>query len=545
MSWVVPGYTHIRELGSGAGGRVLLARHEGTGSAVAIKYLGEELRGSEEFLTGFRAEARLLGDLGSPHVVRLWEYVEEPRGAAIVMELVDGISLRALLRAEGATGPEAALVVLKGSLQGLAAAHAAGVVHRDYKPENVLVAADGSSKLGDFGIAMANGGTGRLVGTPPYMAPERWTGSPAAPLADVYAATVTFFECLTGSRPYPGATTAELMVQHTSAPIPDDAAPEALRPLIRRGLAKEPADRPASAARFLVELEEVAGAAYGADWQETGQRELAQLAALLLFLFPSANGVAEGGTALATTVLGAAPPPARRPRRPAGRVLAAAILAVVALLLLGGYAMGALRVGTTAVSKAVAIPTGYASTGVAPGAASASPSASAGPGASASASPSVSATPSADVAPSASPDPAPDPTPTATPTTAASAGTTVSATAPPPPPTVHVTDLAIDVFDVDTSTYDGELYANATTDGVQPVVLTARWFVSPDGKSDTVVDTESVTVSGKTRYLRIPFPEYTFSRQYCGRYFGVTLTSSPAAADGSPSQSTYVDCPIQ
>jgi eukaryotic-like serine/threonine-protein kinase len=538
MSWVVPGYIHVRELGSGAGGRVLLARHEESGGAVAIKYLGEELRGSEEFLSGFRAEARLLGDLGSPHVVRLWEYVEGPQGAAIVMELVDGISLRALLRAEGATGPEAALVVLKGSLQGLAAAHAAGIVHRDYKPENVLVAADGSSKLGDFGIAMPSGGTGRLVGTPPYMAPERWTGGPAAPLADVYAATVTFFECLTGSRPYSGTSTAELMVQHTTAPIPDDAAPDALRPLIRRGLAKEPSDRPESAAAFLTELEAVAGAAYGAEWEEAGKRELAELAALLLFLFPSANGVIEGGTTLATTVLGNAPAPPRRPRRPTGGALAAAAAGMVVVLLLGGYAMGAVRARTTAASKAVAMPTGYASTGVVPVAAPA-------PSGSASSSGSVtpSATPSAGA--SASAGPAPDPTPVSTPTSTVSPGTTATASATPPPPAVQVTNLAIDVFDVDSNTYDGDLYANATTDGVQPVVLTARWFVSPDGKSDTVVDTETVTVSGKTRYLRIPFPEYTFPRQDCGRYMGVTLSSSPAAANGSPSQSTFVECPIR
>ncbi|MFD0329307.1 serine/threonine-protein kinase [Streptacidiphilus monticola] len=230
MKWTVPGYTETRELGSGASGRVVLALHQATGTPVAIKYLSDELRSDPDFLQEFRAEARLLGDLESPYVVRMFEYVEGPAGAAIVMELVDGIALRALLRQAGATGPEAALVVLKGSLLGLAAAHELGVVHRDYKPENVLVAADGSSKLVDFGIAVKAGEDGGIAGTPPYMAPEQWTGGAASPAADVYAATATFFECLTGSRPFPGVTFAELVVQHTEAPIPDEQAPEAVRP---------------------------------------------------------------------------------------------------------------------------------------------------------------------------------------------------------------------------------------------------------------------------------------------------------------------------
>lgn len=178
-AWSVPGYTESRELGSGGSGRVVLAVHDATGVPVAVKYLSRRLRTDSGFIQEFRAEARLLGGLDSPYVVGLYEYVEAPHGAAIVMELVDGIALRALLQREGATGPEAALVVLKGSLLGLAAAHRAGVVHRDYKPENVLVAADGSSKLVDFGIAAGRGTTPGVAGTPAYMAPEQWHGEPA------------------------------------------------------------------------------------------------------------------------------------------------------------------------------------------------------------------------------------------------------------------------------------------------------------------------------------------------------------------------------
>ena len=120
--WGVPGYTGVRALGSGGFGEVVLARHEESGTRVAIKYLRRDLLADERFAAMFRAEAAVLAGLDDPHVVRLYEYVESPSGAAIVMELVDGVSLRQILAREGGTTPEAALVVLEGSLLGLAAA---------------------------------------------------------------------------------------------------------------------------------------------------------------------------------------------------------------------------------------------------------------------------------------------------------------------------------------------------------------------------------------------------------------------------------------
>ncbi|WP_063794010.1 serine/threonine-protein kinase [Streptomyces graminilatus] len=411
--WAVPGYTPSRELGSGASGRVVLARHDETGSPVAIKYLSERLCGDSAFLDGFRAEARLLGALRSPYVVEFYEYVETSLGAAIVMEPVDGIALRALLKQEGATEPEAALTVLKGSLLGLAAAHAAGVVHRDYKPDNVLIAADGTSKLVDFGIAVPSGEAGNPAGTPVYMAPEQWTGRPASPATDVYAATATFFECLTGAKPYAGETAMELAMQHMEAPIPDALAPEPVRPLIRSGLAKTPGERPASAADFVAELEAVASAAYGEDWEERGQRKLAALAALLLLLFPLADpGGATGTTALATTDLGpdSAPDPststgtgtgtgtgrAIRSRLPLSRKGRALAAMAAGTLLLGGIAVTSVAVGNHPGTKPAAA--GSPTTG---SPASGSPTAGS-PSGSASATTAASAEPSETGPPSAS-----------------------------------------------------------------------------------------------------------------------------------------------
>ncbi|MGW1059026.1 serine/threonine-protein kinase [Micromonospora rubida] len=303
-SWRVSGYTEVRELGSGASGRVVLATHDASGTPVAVKYLVGVLGADPAFRDSFRAEARLLADIDDPHVSRLYEYVESTGGAAIVMELVNGVSLRQMLRANGPTGPEAALRVLKGSLAGLAAAHARGVVHRDYKPENVLVTAEGESKLADFGIAMPVGreSATTVTGTPRYMAPEQWTGAAASPACDIYAATATFFECLTGHPPYDGRSLLALREQHAYAPVPTDPAPPPVHELLRWGMAKLPAERPQPAHVFLGILEQIAAEGYGADWEERGVRELARRAALLAAFFPFSDA-SGGSTSLASTVL--------------------------------------------------------------------------------------------------------------------------------------------------------------------------------------------------------------------------------------------------
>src|ERR1700720_160073 len=242
--WNVPGFTGLRALGSGGFGEVMLARHDGSGTLVAIKYLKQDLLSDAEFTEAFRSEASILASVNDPHVVRLYEYIESPPGAAIVMELVDGVSLHEILRHQGATTAEVALVVLQGSLLGLAAAHRQGVVHRDYKPGNVLVNGDGDSKLTDFGIAARAGDRPIPAGTLVYAPPEQIEGYPASPAGDVYAATATFYECLVGRPPFTANTAEQLMYQHLAEPVPLDPVPEPLRPLVTAGMAKDPRDRP-------------------------------------------------------------------------------------------------------------------------------------------------------------------------------------------------------------------------------------------------------------------------------------------------------------
>ncbi|UYQ66115.1 serine/threonine-protein kinase [Streptomyces peucetius] len=557
-TWSVPGYTESRELGSGGCGRVVLAVHDATGVPVAVKYLNERLRADTGFVREFRAEAQLLGGLDSPYVVRLHEYVESPQGAAIVMELVDGVALRALLLREGATGPEAALAVLKGSLLGLAAAHGAGVVHRDYKPENVLVAVDGSSKLVDFGIAAGRGTTPGVAGTPAYMAPEQWHGEPASPAADVYAATATFYECLTGHKPFRGENIAELALQHIGAPVPEDDAPEPVRPLIRRGLAKSPGRRPANAAAFVAELEEIAGAAYGPDWEERGQRRLAALAALLPLLLPSGGRAAEAADT-ATTAIGegtgegagigtGAHPAGRLPPALRKALAGAAALAVAAAIAVSARAGegGSPETAARAVATTSALPSGGGAPSTEAGGTTGAPGPADSP---APASPPASA--SADTGPSA-------PSPATSATSATSATPTESAAPPsvppsqpparpvssPPPTVVPVRVKSVDVTGFrQTGTATAAATVEVVTDGTGPVTITVSWSTGDvKGEPGAAESTESFERSGATGYTLAL--DHTY--QGTGCYWTVRASTGPAAASGVSTRQllTRRGCPI-
>ncbi|MGW3665023.1 protein kinase domain-containing protein [Streptomyces sp. NPDC005141] len=528
-TWAVPGYTESRELGSGASGRVALAVHEQTGLPVAVKYLSESLRTRPGFVREFRAEARLLGGLRSEHVAGLYEYVEGPEGAAIVMELVDGVCLRALLAKDAPLAPEAALVLLKGSLLGLADAHRLGVVHRDYKPENVLVRPDGTSKLVDFGIAATDGTTAGIAGTPSYMAPEQWTGAPASPAADVYAATATFFECLTGRKPYTGENLAELALQHVDGAIPADEVPEPVRSLVHRGLAKSPEERPAHAEDFVAELEATAGGAYGPDWEERGRGRLATLVALSLLLLPSAPSVPRRATDTARTVLGRTPDWLRAWSPSLRSLLVSGAALVAALILTYGIDrhapdFGAPRQAAQALATTSAQPTGpNGPTAKAdpdsptPSSSSASaPPTPSGSGDESTTEPPVSASASASATVAGTTPPA---TPTAEPTTAS----------PSPSAAVNVKAVAFSGFR-QTGTATAAATVTVTTDGPGPVTLTVAWFTGEvSGQAGTQDGAaETFRRSGSTQYTLAL--DHTF--QGTGCYWGVQARTQPASADG-------------
>ncbi|WP_186404869.1 serine/threonine protein kinase [[Actinomadura] parvosata] len=349
---MVPGYREVRQLGAGRTGRVFLATYQPTGAYVAIKYLNATLRRDAEFMDRFRADTPHLVEIDDPNVVRLYEYVETPARAAVVMELVDGVPLRTLLAEHGPITPEAALAVLKSTLLALAAAHERGVPHRDVTPGNLLVQADGGTKLGDFGVVVHAEEPGVPAGTPPYMAPELWTLGRAGPPADLYAAACVLFEAVRGRPPYVvppkgggdssprpldrdgGEAASEVLGlrrKHLEEPVPLEVVPDALRDLLRRGLAKDPAGRYASARQFAAALEQDAAAGYGPDWEKRGRRHLAEQATLLALRFPLAR--TDSRTSLTTGLR------ERVPRLPpqlwvAGATVVAALLAI---LLSGGH----------------------------------------------------------------------------------------------------------------------------------------------------------------------------------------------------------------
>ncbi|KAA9376945.1 protein kinase [Microbispora cellulosiformans] len=542
--WDVPGYTVTRELGAGGGGRVVLAVHERSGAPVAIKYLSEELRREVGFVARFRREARLLVELDNSHVVRLYEYLETARGAAIVMELVDGPTLRALLREQGATGPEAALAVLKGSLLGLAAAHATGLVHRDYKPENVLVTADGTSKLADFGIAVRAGEGGEAAGTPPYMAPEQWAGVPASPASDVYAATAVFFECLTGHRPYRATEHAVLRHLHQTAPVPVEEVPEPLRRLVERGMAKDPVSRPSGAAGFVAELEEAATAAYGPAWEERGRRRLAALAAALAATFPL-NRVRplEAGTSLFTTALRSL----RSVRSKGFLLTAGAVLLVLTGGGIGAYALGSAGYGTP-IGDPVVAATGPGTPVVPETAPEGTPETT--PEETPAESPSAAPSQTPSHTPSHTPSPAsPSGRPSATPShtrtarpSASAPGSTGHPTPRPsrtPSPTPSTAALKVADLGVSGLTYKagaGSGTVTVKTNGPGTVRLAVRF--TADG---TVKATRTLTLSGATTYTRTVSADLG---RLCSGTWGMSVSTSPAAAGGAGEATAKVPaCP--
>src|ERR1700733_12401037 len=323
--WAVPGYTEERLLGHGVSGRVVAAVSDATGRRVAIKYFDASLVSDPEFLAVFRAETERLRSLDAAHMVRLFDYVEQPgEGAAVVMELVDGVSLREVVARRGPLSAVAALVVLKDSLVGLAAAHSRRVPHRDLKPDNVLIDATGWCTLTDFGVAVWADKQMPAPGSPAYMAPELWHRAPNVPATDLYAATAAFFESLTGKPPFSGRP-GQLRRQHESAPVPLDRIDQPLQDLVAWGMAKNPADRPRNSRSFLHAVGAGAADASGPFWEDQGRRELAERAAALLPLLAGGGG----GSATAT----------RRARR---KILTFASVAAAALVVLGAVGAFAL-----------------------------------------------------------------------------------------------------------------------------------------------------------------------------------------------------------
>lgn len=276
--WVVPGLVHARQVGEDQVGRRVVARHRMNRRLVSVTYLSEEFLADAEFRSRFMVESGRLAQVRDASVARVHRYVQCREGAAVIADHVAGIPLRALLLDEGALATEAAVVVLKDTLRGLAAGHAAGLAHGDLKPEHVILTRAGRVRLVDFGLSTRDGRLLLARSTPFYLAPEQWRGGPATRSGDVYAATVTFFECLLGAPPFHADSPAALFARHAHSAPPLDVVPGPVRQLVHCGLAKDPVSRP-SARGFLTQVEEAAVHGLGSGWERRGRRELSRLLA--------------------------------------------------------------------------------------------------------------------------------------------------------------------------------------------------------------------------------------------------------------------------
>ncbi|WP_051969870.1 serine/threonine-protein kinase [Kitasatospora azatica] len=266
-------YRLVGELGRGGFGVVWEAYDERIGRQVAVKTLRHQGAGSDATdLARLRREVEVLARLVHPNIVLVFDVGEfdadGERFSYIVMELLNGLTLKQALLA----GRPQLLQALDWAGQlcaALAAAHAHDVIHRDIKPENIMFAAPDRKllKVLDFGIAQIGDNrdalttVGSVIGSTPYLAPERWRGEPGTVRSDLYAVGCVLYEMLTGARPFTATSTYNLMVQHVDEEPPHPGAlPAELADLLLALLAKDPADRPADAAEVGRLLQQVSGA---------------------------------------------------------------------------------------------------------------------------------------------------------------------------------------------------------------------------------------------------------------------------------------------
>ena len=246
----------------GGMGEVWAATDSVLGRVVAVKVLRTD--NASALVARFRDEARHTAALSHPGIAHVHDYGEDGTNAFLVMELVPGEPMSTVLARDGSVPVTVALSYLAQTAEALSAAHAIGLVHRDVKPGNLLVGADGTVKVTDFGIARAVDSTsttavGQVIGTAQYMSPEQAIGAAATPSSDIYSLGVVGYELLSGKPPFSGENPLALAMAHVHQSPPDlpEAIPEGARSLIRRSLSKDPADRPATAAIFASEAREL------------------------------------------------------------------------------------------------------------------------------------------------------------------------------------------------------------------------------------------------------------------------------------------------
>jgi serine/threonine-protein kinase len=248
-------YELASRIAIGGMGEVWEATDHVIGRTVAIKILKDEYMGDPGFLERFRAEARHAALVNHEGIASVFDYGEENGSAFLVMELVPGEALSTVLEREGSLSTDKTLDIVAQTASALQAAHAAGLVHRDIKPGNLLITPDGRVKITDFGIARIADqvpltATGQVMGTVQYLSPEQASGHAASPSTDIYSLGIVAYECLAGKRPFTGESQVAIaMAQINEQPpsLPPTVA-EPVQNLVMAMIAKKPDERPGSAA---------------------------------------------------------------------------------------------------------------------------------------------------------------------------------------------------------------------------------------------------------------------------------------------------------
>jgi serine/threonine-protein kinase len=235
---------------------------------VALKVMDSRYAGDRQFLTRFQLEARTVARLKHPGLVAVYDQGLDGRHPFLVMELIEGGTLRELLAERGPMPPHAVVAVLRPVLGGLAAAHRAGLVHRDVKPENVLISDDGDVKIADFGLVRAVAAAGItsanvILGTAAYLSPEQVREGNASPQSDVYSTGIVTYELLTGRVPFVGDSALSIAYQRLDNDVPPANAviggvPAQFDEFVARATARDPADRYADAIEMAAEMDAIA-----------------------------------------------------------------------------------------------------------------------------------------------------------------------------------------------------------------------------------------------------------------------------------------------
>jgi len=247
-------YRLVKRIATGGMGEVWQAQDEVILRQVAIKILKQQYMGDPDFVERFRTEAKHAAMINHDGIANVYDYGEDDGSAYLVMELVPGESLSSILEREKTLPEQQVISIIAQTALALDAAHREGLVHRDIKPGNLLIAPDGQVKITDFGIArVANQvsltQTGQVMGTVQYLAPEQATGKPASALGDIYSLGIVAYEALAGKRPFKGETQmaiAMAQINETPPPLPEDIDAK-LQKLIMDCMAKKPDQRPSSA----------------------------------------------------------------------------------------------------------------------------------------------------------------------------------------------------------------------------------------------------------------------------------------------------------